>query len=90
MCVMYTVDEDNLKRLDQLEGYPGYYNRVNVEVKLKDGSVADCLLYRLDDYRKELLELPHLKSYSHADHAAYVPPADRPTDVDYHGDVQPR
>lgn len=35
---VYEVDATTLTRLDRLEGYPGYYDRI--EVSLEDGHVA--------------------------------------------------
>ena len=35
---VYQVNDDSLKRLDQFEGHPEFYERTEVEVKLTKGS----------------------------------------------------
>jgi gamma-glutamylcyclotransferase (GGCT)/AIG2-like uncharacterized protein YtfP len=42
---VYRVDEETLKRLDALEGYPNHYKRKLTEVKLDDGRLVKALIY---------------------------------------------
>jgi len=43
--VLYEVDEEGLRRLDECEGYPRHYDRVVVPVRLDDGRVVEAFTY---------------------------------------------
>ncbi len=42
---LYEVDEQTLKRLDELEGHPEYYRRELTEVVLEDGKELTAWIY---------------------------------------------
>ena len=42
---VYKIDEDTLKRLDGLEGYPHLYDRITVQVKLASGDIEEAIMY---------------------------------------------
>ena len=52
---VYEVEEETLKRLDALEGYPNHYKRKLTEVKLDDGRVVKALIYYAERPRGEPL-----------------------------------
>ena len=51
---VYEVDNDTMRRLDRLEGYPHFYNRVPVPIHLNEGedgveSYLTAWIYFIDD-----------------------------------------
>ena len=44
---LYAVDEATFTRLDQLEGYPDFYNRSQVEVSLTNGQPINAWIYHM-------------------------------------------
>src|SRR5690554_8044142 len=44
---LYLVDETTFARLDQLEGYPDFYNRSQIEVKLANGQPIKAWIYHM-------------------------------------------
>lgn len=43
--VLYEIPDSDLQKLDQCEGYPSHYNRIEVEVQLDNGSKVRALTY---------------------------------------------
>lgn len=43
--ILYTVDEEAIQRLDQCEGYPTHYNRVELSVKTNDTVKVGAVVY---------------------------------------------
>ncbi len=57
---VYLVDSSTFSRLDGLEGYPSFYNRKEVGIKLEDGSEVTAWIYILSDkYSDENLIMPN-------------------------------
>ena len=80
------MTDEELKRLDKLEGYPEYYNRFKLPVLLsqevEEGKVEECFVYMLDRYQDSLLECEMFEEYC-LDHAErYALPKDRATCLD--------
>lgn len=46
---VYEVDEVDLRKVDQLEGHPHWYERKEIDVRLDDGSVMKCWMYFNED-----------------------------------------
>ena len=42
---VYDVDDATFARLDRLEGYPSFYDRMEVDVDLEDGSTDTAWIY---------------------------------------------
>ncbi|KAL5258159.1 hypothetical protein ACHWQZ_G012947 [Mnemiopsis leidyi] len=84
---VFKVTESQLQTLDFLEGYPDYYNRIELDVSVNSDTML-CYTYVLDRFKNCLLELPMQENYSYDDSMRYVRPADRPEgNVDHRGDV---
>jgi len=65
---VYGIDEKMLGNLDILEAYPKLYTRreEKVQVEMNDGSskLFHAWTYLLIQFSREMLDLPHLSSYS--------------------------
>lgn len=77
---VYSVDDKMLAKLDDFESHPKYYVRTEEDVELDqpNGGSKKRLkvwVYFLKNYREDLLQRPHLESYSSkGDHGLeYVP-----------------
>lgn len=44
---VYNVDPETFRRLDSLEGYPDFYNRVEVVLNLDSGAICTAWMYYL-------------------------------------------
>jgi len=54
---VYATDERGLTGpLDGLEGYPSFYNRTKVDVRLESGDVVEAWIYHIDDDKGNLIE----------------------------------
>ena len=87
---VYDVTDSQLKVLDTLEGYPGYYNRITIPVLTGvDSEVISCYTYVLDRYKDSLLQCVMLNRYSEDESKKYVKPCDRLPDKvsSHHVDV---
>ena len=78
---VFGVTDSQLECLDELEGYPGYYNRVKLPV-IADSVTVECYVYVLDKYEESLLEYEMTDFYSKEDADQYILPGDRPTPLD--------
>ncbi|GAV04813.1 hypothetical protein RvY_15034-2 [Ramazzottius varieornatus] len=65
---IWDVNDECLRRLDNLEKHPDYYIRRSVEIELSISDVPKeilvCWMYLLHDFHENLLALPHLEHYS--------------------------
>lgn len=68
---MYNIDDAMLVFLDDFEQCPLFYSRsptkcslVNPSNSGEAGRVLDCEVYFLEDFKKELLQLPTFGSYT--------------------------
>ena len=55
--LIWEVSEANIKHLDMLEGYPHYYDRDGVEVKV-NGDIEDAFTYTMTEPNKRNLGVP--------------------------------
>ena len=77
---VYDVTDCQLKILDTLEGYPDFYNRIEIPIELAiDSKVISCSTYVLDRYKDSLLQCEMLKIYSQNLSSHYLRPCDRST-----------
>lgn len=53
---VYSVDDATLRRLDELEGHPDFYERALAEVLLQDGTAVEAWIYFHDTVRGDLIE----------------------------------
>ena len=60
---IYTVDNDNLAKLDILENHPELYTREERNFAGPEGLVIKAWIYLFKKYRKELLQGPFYQSY---------------------------
>uniref|UniRef100_A0A1B0BUE4 Gamma-glutamylcyclotransferase family protein n=1 Tax=Glossina palpalis gambiensis TaxID=67801 RepID=A0A1B0BUE4_9MUSC len=59
---VYEVDEEMLKKIDELEEYPEYYDREIQEIRMeKNDEVEKCWLYLMRNCPDHLLQKPLLK-----------------------------
>ena len=71
---MFEVDDAMLQTLDKLEGHPSWYLRCTRKVSVttetddrsatREDSVMDCQVYVMHNFKKSLMNLPHLSLYS--------------------------
>ena len=68
-----------LETLDELEQHPRLYTRTATQcvlMKSQDqellGKTIDCEVYLVHGFKKELLSLPALSCYDHAQHLGYT------------------
>ena len=82
---IYSVDESMLNNLDILEGIPKHYQRRRENIvlqecllpherteDLKANTVLNCWIYVCGNFKEELLQLPHLTSFSN-EITGYIP-----------------
>ena len=78
---IYEVDQEALSALDILEGHPSWYARTPCQIIMTAESAnkieVTCHLYFLTNYKKELLALPFLNSFTKKHCSEYVTPASR-------------
>ena len=83
---VYEVNDALLADLDELEGYPGYYDRKLVSIKMEKKTegvdspdVMDCWLYMLNNYKPFMRDLEKYENYdSYGSHGKpYVSRCDR-------------
>ena len=58
MGCLWSIDEDKLKELDQVEGYPDLYDRILVDVSLK-GKTESAFVYVMTDNTRTVLKHIH-------------------------------
>uniref|UniRef100_A0A7E5A1G8 Gamma-glutamylcyclotransferase family protein n=1 Tax=Panagrellus redivivus TaxID=6233 RepID=A0A7E5A1G8_PANRE len=51
---LYDVDKQKLESLDECEGYPGWYNRIIIDVVDSKGEKHSAYIYLLDEYDSEM------------------------------------
>ncbi len=56
--VTFANPEDDLPPIDQLEGFPHYYDRVLVPIKKGDGTITTAYVYTMDDIHNSARYLP--------------------------------
>uniref|UniRef100_A0A1B0GBU8 Gamma-glutamylcyclotransferase family protein n=1 Tax=Glossina morsitans morsitans TaxID=37546 RepID=A0A1B0GBU8_GLOMM len=79
---VYEVDEEMLKKLDELEEYPEYYDREIQEIKMeKRDEVTKCWLYLMRNCPDHLLQKPLLNSYHSSTDFPYKPRSERDSDI---------
>ncbi|XP_023215997.1 gamma-glutamylaminecyclotransferase-like isoform X1 [Centruroides sculpturatus] len=70
---LYLVDDVMLKKMDELECHPTYYERKEENVQVleskdktycTDGKTLKPWIYFLTEYKSYMMELPHLEEYS--------------------------
>ncbi|XP_022643442.1 putative gamma-glutamylcyclotransferase CG2811 isoform X2 [Varroa jacobsoni] len=61
---VYSVNDDMLTALDDLENHPNYYVRQQEPVEISDGSILTPWVYFLIDFQEKLLQKPFLDNYS--------------------------
>ena len=61
---VYQVDDDMLSLLDEIEDAPRYYKRKLEFVRISDTVLLQCWLYKLDNFKPEMLNGPFLRAYS--------------------------
>ncbi|KAI2806520.1 hypothetical protein BLOT_008477 [Blomia tropicalis] len=66
---IYSVDEKMMKFLDDFEGHPGFYTRLQRQVITEDGKTLMSWLYILEKFHSEMLNFPMIENYdSYGDH----------------------
>lgn len=86
---MYLVDKKMLHFLDDFEGHPNYYTRLEMPVVLSTGEMCTPWIYFVQRYRAQLCELPAYACYdSNGDHGLqYWPRYERPQEEDLHSEM---
>ena len=83
---IYSVDQEGLDSLDILEGVPKHYQRRRENIIIQDcllstraetdpfkpATIVNCWLYVCGNFKKELLQLPYLTTFSNKT-AGYIP-----------------
>ncbi|KAK4036250.1 putative gamma-glutamylcyclotransferase CG2811 [Daphnia magna] len=60
---LFTVDEETLAKLDELENHPTLYVRQLQSFETTDGKIVEAWVYLLQEYKPEMLELEFFESY---------------------------
>ncbi len=62
---MFSIDQQTLAKLDELENHPTLYERqVHSFETTADGKMIEAWIYLLREYKPEMLELEFYESYS--------------------------
>jgi gamma-glutamylaminecyclotransferase len=77
---IYTVDEQMLVKLDELEDYPNFYDRQIHDILCGDSKVP-CWVYLLKTFPEKLLSLPLLTEYKDTPEKAYQERCKREKDI---------
>lgn len=56
--VVWDIAKEDWHRLDMYEGYPNYYVKENVEVKLGNGAIVTAIAYVMNERRKGICPPP--------------------------------
>ena len=68
--VVWDIHKDDWKKLDVYEGYPTYYIRENINVKMDDGKSVDAIVYVMTKNRKGIY--PPFKDYFRVCEIGYI------------------
>jgi len=53
-CVLWILRAANERRLDQLEGYPSYYDKTTIDVHMSDNSITSAMIYVMTPSSRKL------------------------------------
>lgn len=76
--VVWDIDEKDWNRLDMYEGYPNYYIKKHVDVRLENGEYKKAIVYVMADNMKGIA--PPMRSYFETCEQGYI---DNRIDVKY-------
>ena len=62
--VVWEVTEDCVKALDRYEGYPTLYTKKTVNVRMRDGSVCEVMIYVMTKRYEYMPEMPWISCYN--------------------------